>query len=606
MPSASAKGKRGHRRKLTLAEARASGALAKNPQRYRSEVAAEAKKLGEAFVPAGRDYSAIAAEYVRGVLDGSTPACRYVRLACRRHIDDLSSGAYTWDAAAANAAGGFIEALVHVKGRWAHANIPLEQRGIRLEPWQCFVVASIFGWRTASGTRRYRETYLEIPRKNGKSILAAAIGLYMLVADGEAGSEVYCGATTEAQAWEVFRVARWMAEQSPGLAERYGIEVCAKALKRARDNSYFLPVIGQPGDGSSPHCAIADELHEHETDSLCDTFKTGMGAREQPLLLGITTAGINISGPCYTRRTRAIHILEGASGFDDPTLFACIWTIDDGDDWTTEAAWRKANPNYGVSVMADFLEAQRRTAMQEIGKQSVLKCKHLNIWNRVRTAWMDMAAWRRCERPITLDDFRGRRCWLGLDLASKTDIAALMLLTRHDSGYSCLGRYFLPSATIERPENEHYRRWRDAGILDVTDGEITDYDRIEEVLTQMARDVELASAAYDPFQATQLATHMTGAGLLMVEVPAQVRHMSEPMKEVDALVRAGRMHHGPDPALEWMMGNVVAAEDAKGNIYPRKEQARNSIDGVVALIMALARAIVEPVSPYETRDLTTV
>jgi phage terminase large subunit-like protein len=300
-------------------------------------------------------------EYARAVVAGDIPACKWIRLACQRHLDDLRSakldGArYYFDHRAGEVACLFIQALPHTKGKWASKG-----ERLRLEPWQCFFVACMFGWkRSHDHLRRYRRALLWVPRKNGKSALAAGIGLYMLAADREYGAEVYSGATTEKQAWEVFRPAKLMAQKTPELLEHFGIEVNASNIHIMDNASRFEPVIGKPGDGSSPHCAIVDEYHEHADDTMVDTMETGMGAREQPLLLMITTAGDNMAGPCYQMQVDAQKMLEGVIE-DDQTL-ALIYTVDAEDDWTKPETIRKANPNFGVSVSEDFLLARLNDA----------------------------------------------------------------------------------------------------------------------------------------------------------------------------------------------------------------------------------------------------
>ena len=278
-------------------------------------------------------------KYARDVVAGRIDVCRYVRLACKRHLDDLKVSKkkdypYRFNAALAEEKCVKFELFDHVKGRWAaHGDKFI------LEPWQCFVVCCLFGWVFKSnGLRRFRKGYIELPRKNGKSPTAAGIGLLMFADDQEHGAEVYSGATTEDQAWEVFRPAKLMAEKNDDFREFYGVEVAAKQMHIMSNGSRFRPVVGKPGDGASPSCAITDEFHEHDSPDQVNTFITGMVGREQPLWLATTTAGYNLDGPCYAFRKDATDMLEGHVTSD--ALFALIYTLDDGDDWTTEAALR--------------------------------------------------------------------------------------------------------------------------------------------------------------------------------------------------------------------------------------------------------------------------
>jgi phage terminase large subunit-like protein len=346
--------------------------------------------------------------------------------------------------------------------------------------------------------------------------------------------------------------------------------------------------VGNPGDGSSPHCAIVDEYHEHKDDRLLDTMETGMGAREQPLLLMITTAGDNISGPCYAMQLDAQKMLEGAT-VDDQT-FALIYTIDAGDDWKDIKTMQKANPNWGVSVSDDFLEAQLQQAMNNARKQSTFQTKHLNVWVGSRDAFYNIEKWRNCEnKNLKLSDFKGRRAYIGLDLASRVDIAAIeILIPTDDGGFVQFGKHYLP---YEAAQNEHYIGWMREGWLDVTDGEIIDFNVIKDEILELCNMFEVVELAYDPFQATMLITELMEEGVPVVEMRPTVLNFSEPMKELDSLIRSGRIQHNGDPVFTWMLSNVTAKLDRKDNVYPNKERPENKIDGPVALIMAVGRAM---------------
>ncbi len=527
--------------------------------------------------------------YARDVVAGKIDACRFVRLACQRHLDDLArerdkSFPYRFDRKTAEQYCRLVEQFPHVKGKWAG-------QPFLLQPWQLFILCCVFGWkRKSDGLRRFREMYVEVPRKNGKSALAAAIGLLMAFVDGESGAEVYSGATSEKQAWEVFRPARLMAEQADGFKEDIPVDIRAKAMFCHRTASKFEPLIGKPGDGASPHCAIIDEYHEHQTPDLYDTMKTGMGARTQPLQVVITTAGTNISGPCYDRRGHVVQVLEGLS--EDDTLFGIIFTLDEDDDWTDLDNWRKANPNFGVSVFEDFLADRLREAKSQASRQNIIRCKHLNQWLNANTAWMNMVAWNKCaDRSLAMDDFSGRPCWIGLDLANKVDITAMVILFRDGDTYTAFGRYYLAEETVWLPENTHYQSWAQEELIVVTPGAVTDFEFIKDDLRSMAEKFDIQEVAYDPWQAAQLASEMDQEGLPMVEMRQTVLNMSEPMKQLEASVLSGDFRFTGDPVLTWMASNVTAHFDAKDNIYPRKDRREAKIDGIVALIMAMGRAM---------------
>lgn len=535
----------------------------------------------------------LANTYARDVVSGDILACKWIRLACERHLEDLRKAKgyrefpYYFDSQSAERVCKFVEAFPHTKGKWASRG-----ENLRLEPWQCFFLVAVFGWkRHSDGTRRYRRALLFVPRKNGKSALAAGIGLYMLAADGEYGAEVYSGATTEKQAWEVFRPAKAMAAKVPDFTGYYGVDVNASNINIMKNGSRFEPIIGKPGDGASPHCAIVDEYHEHKTDELLDTMETGMGAREQPLMLMITTAGDNMAGPCYQMQLDAQKSLEGV--MDDPHTFALIYTVDQGDDWAEVDTLRKANPNFGVSVSEDFLLSRLQDAKNNARKQSTFMTKHLNIWVGARDAYYNVDRWRQCEdADLTLEQFAGQPCYVGLDLASKVDIAALeVLFPLGDGQYARFGRYYLPEATVEQGDNEHYQGWMRDGWLTVTDGEIIDFAQIRDDIIDLTKRFQVTEVAYDPFQATMLVTELMGHGVPVVEMRPTVLNFSEPMKNLDAIIRSRQIRHNGDPVMTWMVSNVVAKEDAKENVFPRKERAENKIDGVVALLMALGRSM---------------
>ena len=531
--------------------------------------------------------------YVTGVLSGEIPTCEWVRLACERHDRDRkqSDFAYRFDDELAYKAINFIQLLPHTKDKWAARGEKLH-----LEAWQCFVVGSIFGWvRKSDGLRRFREAYVEVPRKNGKSHLAAGVGLYCMVADGVHGAEVYSGATTEKQAWEVFRPARIMAKNTPGLCESFGIEVNASNLLRLRDFARFEPLIGNPGDGASPSCAIVDEFHEHDKPDLYDTMLTGMGARENPLMFVITTAGINVAGPCFEKRVEVQKMLNGSVPAE--RLFGVIWTLDEGDDWTKPESWAKANPNLGVSVSRDYLEAQVAQAVRQPSKQNTVKCKHFNLWTGAKQAWLNMELWRKCgDATLKREDFATDPCFVGLDLATRIDIAArLDVFTRHIDGrmhYFAFPKFYLPESALDSAKNaDIYRGWATEGRLDLMAGDEVDFTEIQNETLAMADHVTLKELAYDPWQAAQLAQTLRDQGVEAIEFRHTVGNMSPAMREVEAAIASGRFHHNDNPCLNWMASNVVAKSDAKDNIYPRKELPENKIDGMVALLMAVGRAM---------------
>lgn len=560
-------------------------------------------------------YVSVANKYAKDVVGGKIPGNKYLKLACQRHIDDGKRQGdkaypYRFDNEAANHVCQIAESLPHTKGKWAK-----NREDIKLQPWQVFLLCVTFGWkRKRNGMRRFRRVYWKIPRKNGKSVLAAIIAVYMFAFDGEFGAEVYSGATTEKQAWEVFRPAKQMIERTPELCEAINAEVWAKTVVTVDDGSRMEPVIGKPGDGSSPSCAIVDEYHEHDTPDLVDTMETGMGAREQPLLVEITTAGFNISGPCYDQEIEARRMLDGLIENDE--LFAVLYGIDDDDDWTKPEALIKANPNIGISVDYDFLMSQQRQAVINAGQQTRFKTKHLNIWCSARSAWLQAHSWALCADPmLSIDEFEGQEAWFILDLASRNDICAFVqLFKRRINGqdhFYAFARYYLPEDTVEEAGNNQaaYRRWILQGHLIQTDGAEIDFNFIRDEVMDMAPRFQVREVIYDPWRATMLAQQIASEGATIVEHRQTVQLMSPPMKELASAIKSGRFHHDGNPVTAWMASNVVAKEDAKENIYPRKEKPELKIDGIVALIMGVGRAM-SPAdvdeSIYEERGILTI
>jgi len=549
------------------------------------------------------NYAAIAKRYAEQVVAGEILACRWVQRACQRQLDDLAkfkgkASPYNFNPKLADKDGrsfypadnlcAFIERLPHVKG-------PLAGEPIQLEPWQAFILTTVFGWVKSNGTRRFRRSYIEVPRGNAKSTLSSAVALYMLAADREGGAEVYSLATTRDQARIVFGDAQTMARRSPGFRRRFSVEVGAHNMHVLASGSKFeaLSAEGSTLDGLNIHFGCVDELHAHKTRTVYDVVETGTGKRDNSLLWVITTAGSNRTGICYEVRTFVTKLLDGV--FEDDSQFGIIYGLDDGDDWTAESALIKANPNWDISVKPEVLLPLQAKAMQLPSAVNNFKTKHLNEWVNADTAWMDMRAWDACaDSTLDIEAFIGQPCWIGLDLASKTDIAALVLVFPHPEiadAYAVFGKYYLPEDTVSSAGNSQYEGWMRTGRLTVTPGNVIDFGWIEADLLEMASRFEVQAVAFDPFQATQLSTRMLSEGLPMIEVRPTVLNFSEPMKTLEALVLQKKLAHDSDPVLTWMASNVVAHLDVKDNIYPRKERAENKIDGIVALIMALSRAI---------------
>jgi len=556
-----------------------------------------------------KDYAAIATQYARDVVGGAIVACRWVRLACERHLRDLERAAaadpafpYAFNPEMTQQGTGktyrpadricaFAELMPHVKGHWAAAG-----ETIRLEPWQVFALASIFGWiNVETLKRRFRKADLFVPRKNAKSALAGVIALYLFAADEEYGAEVYSGATTERQAGEVFLPAREMALKTPEFRARFGVLVNAKALVVLDTNSKFERLIGKPGDGASPHGAIHDEYHEHPTAEQYDAMSTGMGARMQALQLVITTAGVNIGGPCHHHQGELEKILQGLAV--DERRWGIVYTIDKEDDWTDPAVLAKANPNMGVSVNAETLLEDHQAAIRDPRKASIFRTKHLNQWVGAANSWLNLAnLLKSVDRTLHEDQFASEECVAGLDLASKTDVASkAKVFEREIDGvkhYFAFWRHWLPEAAILKPENELYRGWLQGGHVVQTPGNMIDLKRIEEDVEAEADHHVVREVAMDAWGSREIAPSLTQSGFTVVDVPMQTRHLSGPMKTIAALIDGGRFHMADDPPALWMLSNVECVEDRNENVFPRKPKPELKIDAAIALIVAFSRILV--------------
>jgi len=551
-----------------------------------------------------------AQKFARDVVRGKVPCCRYVKLACQRHLVDLEASkgrdfSYRFDPTKAEKKLRFIEVLPHTKGEWAQ-----KRQRVKLEPWQCFGIAVTFGWvRKKNGLRRFRESYWEVPRKSGKSLIAAGVGLSMFCADGEFGAEVYSGATTEKQAWEIFRPARLMVNRTPELKDLLGIEVNAANMNRPEDGSRFEPIIGNPGDGASPSCALVDEYHEHDADDLYVTMQTGMGARRQPLMFIITTAGYNVAGPCYDKRTEVVEMLEGLVPNDE--LFGWIWTIDEGDDWTDPKVLAKANPNLGVSVYEDYLLSQQDQAIRRARFAGPFKTKHLNVWTAAKAGFINMAKFMAApcqDTSLSLDQFKGWDCVLGFDLAAKVDLTAMVKLFYQDIDgwrhYYCVApTFWVPEETVQGTENrrlaDRYQAWVASGHLIQTDGAEIDY---RDVLAEAQEVNDLApvqASPIDPHGAANLSHHLDDEGLNPITIIQNYTNMSDAMKEFEAAVLSGRFHHDGHPIMTWCVGNVITKyiPGSDDKMRPVKQGEDNKIDGAVALIMAIGQAMVGAQEP---------
>jgi phage terminase large subunit-like protein len=555
---------------------------------------------------------------------------KYEKLWRARHERDLAltkqpgghPKGYWFDEAAGLRAVQFLEGYCkHHKGEWAG-------QPLILAPLQREIFTQIFGWkrpdpsgRRLDGLRRFRIAYVEVPRKFGKSTIAGGIGLYLVVADNEHGAEVYSSATKKDQAAICWRDAKAMVLKSPKL-KRY-VKAYRSNLSCERLGSKFEPLGADSStlDGLNPHGNIVDELHAHKNRDLWDVLDTAMGAREQPLTLAITTAGVfDAESIGWQTHDYATKVLEGI--IDDDTFFAFIAAADeppkDQPEWYfSEAAQRQANPGFGVAPKADYMEQQAKKAKNQPSFYNKYLQLHLNVWTQQVTRWLSLEHWAACEPELGTGDARaaalarekalqGKPCFGGLDLSSKLDLSALALVFDGDGGaVDLVARFWLPEATVEKYSKKGQRQWdvwQREGWLTVTPGDVIDYEFIRAEVKELAARFKLQELAFDPWGATDLATRMASDGMRMVEVRQGYKTLSEPSKDLEARVVSKKLRHAHNPVMRFCAANAVITTDAAGNIKPDKETATGRIDGVVATAMALSRLIVtKPVTdPYET------
>lgn len=543
-------------------------------------------------------------KYVTEVTKGIKPACKYEILACQRFLDDYGrqlddkTYLYQFDFAKAWKAISFIEKLPHVKGVLS-TKIGAE-RLLKLSGWEKFIVANIFGWVVKeTGLRRFTHVYLRVPRKNNKSTLSAGIGLYMLCADGEGGAEVLCGATTLEQARKVYDPAMYMVRRTPALKKAYNLDDKATSIKRP-DGSVMQPLIGDPGDGGNPSCAIVDEYHEHDTDNLYQTMITGMGSRLQALMLIITTSGKNLFSPCYQMDQMMRDLLDGVLT-DLDHMFTVIYGIDDGDDWTDPQMLVKANPNYNRSVRADFLEKQRKLAIQNPGHQTDYKTKHLNVWCNEKNAYYNVLAWQSLYDPnLKQEDFFGQSCLIGLDLAKKRDLSAkILLFTKIVDGkthYYLFTKFYIAESQIIDNESKilasMFQAWHDQGYLEVFQGNEHDFNRISDDVIDDSHNFKVEEVPHDPWGAIQISSNLSAAGLVPVMIQQHGSFLTIPVNELEVAIDTSRIHHDGNPIMAWCIGNVIVHEYKSERKMPDKQDNDSKIDGASALFNALARAFI--------------
>lgn len=555
-----------------------------------------------------------ATEYALAVVEGREVAGPWVRKACRRHLDDIANGAargLVWRPDESERVIGFYPAVLTLEG-----GAPFV-----LQPFQAFIVGSLFGWYTTAGNRRFRTAYVETAKGSGKTPLAAGIGVYALVADGEPSPEVYSAAATADQAGIAWRDAKRMVQACPDLAA--AVEVLAHAL--TTKDGVFRPVSSEHKglDGKRVHVAIVDELHEHPNAMVVDKMRAGLKARRNGLIFEITNSGDDFESVCFHHRELSCNILDGV--VENDSWFAYVCALDDGDDWRDESVWLKANPGLGTILPWQYMREQVQEAAGMPSKEGIVKRLNLCIWTQQHTVWIPMDKWNALSvEPDVPPGWEAVAC--GVDLSSKLDLTAVAVAFRYrderpateieikgttlspeiepetvrlsvDFRVHVRLYFYRPADTIieaAKRDGVPYDLWAEQKWIRATPGNVVDYD---EILRDMVGEIDGAYAlksgevGYDPYNGTQFAGALVGHGFRCVEIPQNVRNISEPAKLFEALVVDDRITWDGNPCLAWCVSNVAAKEDRNGNLFPFKPSARKRIDGVAATINALSRLI---------------
>ena len=508
---------------------------------------------------------------------------------------------YYFDKSAAKKAVGFIETFItHTKGE-------MSGKPFLLEDWQKKIVSDLFGWKNKkTDLRKYRTAYIQIGRKNGKSTLASALALYMLFADDERGSEIYSAAGDRQQAGIVHEIAKGMIVANPELSKR--AKVYRNSIVNESKGNFYQAISSdsKTKHGFNANCIIFDELHTQPNRDLCDTLTTSVGSRRQPLTIAITTAGYDRNSICHEIYKYAQQVDN--QSVKDETFYSCIYEAEMDDDITDEDVWKKANPNYGVSLKKNYMEIESQRAVDVPSYQNTFKRLMLNIWTDSVSVWIPNNEWMECHQEFDYSTLDGKECWGGLDLASTRDISAFVLLFKVDEKYIVLPHLFIPEENAKKRSERDgvdYVTWKNQGHIIATDGDVADYNFIKEKINELSKKYRIQSIAYDRWNASQLVIDLQNDGANMDPFGQGFVSMSAPTKELEKLIIGKQIIHNDNPCMNWMLSNVAIQEDPAGNIKIAKNKSKEKVDGLVALVMALGEMMTEEStdSVYDERGL---
>lgn len=536
----------------------------------------------------------IADKYESDILSGKIKASKYIILAMQRNQKDLQRKDIYFDAAIGQRAILFIETVLkHYKGSF-------KGKPFILSPWQQWIVSRLLGWKKLDGTRRFNDLYIEVPRKNGKTSLLAALALYLLLIEGEAAPELFAAATKEEQAKILVDEAAKIAKES-GLSKYlkfFKYRESHKLISSPRNNGFLKP-LGRDSDtldGLNVFIGLIDEYHAHKTNGILDVLKSGAGARTQPLIMIITTAGFNKNLVCYQYRKYIIKLLNGLAEQDN--LLALIYTLDEGDDWQDKSNWIKANPNYNISVMPAYLEAQAKEAISNPAKMVNFKTKHLDIWEDSAQTWITTEAWAKNKINELPQQGKGVN-YAGLDLASAFDFNSLVVNKRVDNKSYLIPFFWLPSARVAEhaKNNPQIKYWIATGLIKIIPGEVMDWELMGSDVLEILKDYDIKLISYDRYKAEHgLIQYLIKNGYPVERLDPfsqAITNINEPTNELERRVKAGELLHDGNPVLMWHFGNVEIYTDTNGNRKPNRAKTSNKIDGAIASIMAIGAELTE-------------
>lgn len=548
-----------------------------------------------------------AEKYINQVLTGEILVSATTRLTFERHRADLMiapENGWYFDKKAADRVFDFCKFLYHLPDKRTKVQFSPE-------PWQAAIIYILFGWKKKNGSRRFNYGYIEIPKKNGKTVFASVLASYMLFFDGEEEAEVYCAATVEKQARICFDKAKRMIEISPSLNKRAKVLTNNVSIQSTASKMEPLGRDSDSMEGINPSAAVIDEYHifKWSNNIVFENIQSASINRLQPLIVIITTSGRDKDLPCFEYRNLCIDILKGIKKQDD--TFAIIYTLDEADDWKDPAVWQKANPNWNVSVRADRFEDEFKGALNSRTKEVSFKTKNLNLWVDAPTVWIPDEKWIACTHKLTIEDLKELPCYVGIDLASHVDINAMALFFPDVKGFAALRMFFwIPEDKVKEKEDKvDYALWAKQGYITITPGSIIDVDQQSEQMQQILKEYKVLGCAYDPYMAHHGIIQNIQKGGFPIDrldpYTQNIRNMSAPSKEFERLVMEGRLEHFNNPVMRWMLRNVMIISDTNDNLKPDKKRSREKIDGIIAAITAIGEYITLTTGQENTEIYTT-